>query len=242
MRRAAKRAPAARLRVAPHEDAGNSRLDLADRARIALEQQIITLALPPGSVWTEGELSRRLKIGRTPVREALQRLERDYLVEIVPRHGARVTAIDVGQQLLLLELRRVLERLIAARAARMATEAERAKCLELARTLERLRDADVVAFLRYHYEIKRYIAACARNPYVTDAIAPVHAASRRFYYLHHREVHDLPVAASHHARVLRAIARADAAAAEAASERMMDYVESLTRSILANGGERKRRV
>ncbi len=74
-------------------------LDLAGKARAALEQQIVTLELAPGSVWTEAEISQRLGIGRTPVREALQRLEGDYLVEIVPRLGVRITAIDVkGKQ------------------------------------------------------------------------------------------------------------------------------------------------
>ncbi len=205
-------------------------LDLAGKARAALEQQIVTLELAPGSVWTEAEISQRLGIGRTPVREALQRLEGDYLVEIVPRLGVRITAIDVQQQLLLLDLRRALERLIAVRAARLCTDQERATCVAIARALESLRDADVLAFLRHHYNIKRYLAGCARNPYVAKAIAPVHAMSRRFYYLHHRQVHDLGVAANHHARVVRAIASGDEAKAAAESDRLMDYVEELTRA------------
>lgn len=205
-------------------------VDLAGKARAGLEEQIVTLQLAPGSVWTEAELSKRLGIGRTPVREALQRLESDYLVEIVPRLGVRITAIDVQQQLLLLDLRRALERLIAVRAARFCTDEERATCVAIARALESLRDADVLAFLRHHYNIKRYLAECARNPYVAKAIAPVHAMSRRFYYLHHRQVHDLGVAASHHARVVRAIASGDEANAAAESDRLMDYVEKLTRA------------
>lgn len=210
-------------------------LDLAGKARATLEQQIVTLALVPGSVWTEAELSKRLGIGRTPVREALQRLEDDYLVEIIPRLGVRITTIDVQQQLLLLELRRALERLIAVRAARFCTDQERATCLAIARALESLRDADVLAFLRHHYNIKRYIAECARNPYVAKAIAPVHAMSRRFYYLHHRQVHDLTVAANHHARVVRAIASGNEANAAAESDRLMDYVEELTRATVLGG-------
>ena len=71
----------------------------ADEARQKLEEMIVTLELKPGTVWSETELSERLKIGRTPVREALKRLEAEYLVEIVPRSGAKVTDIDVMQQL-----------------------------------------------------------------------------------------------------------------------------------------------
>jgi DNA-binding GntR family transcriptional regulator len=208
------------------------RIDLAEKARIELEQQIVTLELPPGSVWTEADLSKKLGIGRTPVREALQRLESDYLVEIVPRLGARIRTIDIQQQLLSLEVRRVLERLIAVRAARHCTEAEREKCRELARIMDSLVDAEVLVYLRYHLRMKRYVSDCARNPFVARAIAPLHAMSRRFYYRHYRRAHDLHVAANRHAEVLRAIADGDEKAAAEMSDRLMDYVEEITRAAL----------
>jgi DNA-binding GntR family transcriptional regulator len=203
---------------------------LADQAREQLEELIVKLELPPGSVWSESQLSQRLGIGRTPVREALQRLQTEYLVKIVPRFGAQITEINVTQQLLLLEVRRVLERLIAENAARRATPEERKQLRRMADTFEAMVDADVLRFLRYHYDIKKYIAACARNLFAASAIAPAHAMSRRFYYLHYRRAHDMPVAARHHAEVIRAIASGDEAKAGAAADRLMDYVEELTRA------------
>jgi len=203
---------------------------LADQARAQLEELIVKLELPPGSVWSESQLSQELGIGRTPVREALQRLQTEYLVKIVPRFGAQITEINVTQQLLLLEVRRALERLIAENAARRATPEEREQLLRMADTLEAMVDADVLRFLRYHYDIKKYIAACGRNPFAASAIAPAHAMSRRFYYLHYRRAHDMPVAARHHAEVIRAIALGDEAKAGAAADRLMDYVEELTRA------------
>jgi DNA-binding GntR family transcriptional regulator len=203
---------------------------LADQARARLEELIVKLELPPGSVWSELQLSEMLGIGRTPVREALQRLEGEYLVKILPRLGVQITEINVMQQLLLLEVRRALERLIAQNAARRATPEERERLLQMADTLEAIVDGDVLRFLRYHYDIKKYIAACARNPFAASAIAPTHAMSRRFYFLHYRKVHDLPVAARHHADVIRAIALGEEARAGAAADRLMDYVEQLTRA------------
>ena len=97
---------------------------------------IVSLELAPGSIWSEAELSARLGIGRTPVREALQRLEGDHLVRILPRHGAQITEINVVEQLLLLELRRALDRLIAADAARRCTAQERSQLLKMAERLE----------------------------------------------------------------------------------------------------------
>ena len=191
---------------------------LADQARAQLEELIVQLELPPGSVWSEVQLSERLGIGRTPVREALQRLEGDHLVRILPRLGVQVTEINVTQQLRLLEVRRVLERLVAQNAARRATPEEREQLLRMADALEAMVDGDVLKFLRYHYEIKRYIAECARNPFAAAAIAPTHAMSRRFYFLHYRRAHDLPEAARHHADVIRAIALGEEARAGAAAE------------------------
>lgn len=221
-------------RSAPASRAGSPAL--ADQARAQLEELIVKLDLPPGSVWTELQLSEKLGIGRTPVREALQRLEADHLVRILPRLGVQVTEINVTQQLLLLDVRRVLERLIAENAARRATPEEREQLLRMADNLESMVDGDVLKFLRYHYEIKRYIADCARNPFAAGAIAPTHAMSRRFYFLHYRRAHDLPVAARHHANVIRAIALGEEARAGEAAEALMDYVEQLTRDTVTHKG------
>jgi DNA-binding GntR family transcriptional regulator len=212
-------------------DAGRppANLTQADDARLRLEEMIVTLELKPGTVWSEAELSERLNIGRTPVREALKRLEAEHLVEIVPRNGAKITEIDVMQQLLMLEMRRELERLIATSAARRATIEERTRCLEIARHLERMQNIDVMTFLRYHYGAKRFLTQCARNPFVASAIVPCHTMSRRFYYLHHRVMHDVPVAAGHHASVFEAVAIGDEKRAAAASDALMDYAEELTR-------------
>jgi len=203
---------------------------LAEQARARLEEMVVTLELPPGSVWSELQLSEMLGIGRTPVREALQRLQAEYLVKVVPRFGAQVSEINVTQQLLLLDVRRVLERLIAQDAARRATPEERERLLSMADGLEALVEDGVLGFLRYYYDIKKFIAACARNPYAASAIGPAQAMSRRFYFLHYRVAHDLPVAARHHADVVRAIALGDEARAGLAADRLMDYVEELTRA------------
>ena len=120
---------------------------------------IVTLELAPGSFWSELQLSEMIGIGRTPVREALQRLQTDHLVRILPRLGAQVTEINVSQQLLLLELRRVLERLIAGeRGAPCHARGARSSCCAWPTRWKRMVDSDVLKFLRYHYDIKRYIA------------------------------------------------------------------------------------
>jgi DNA-binding GntR family transcriptional regulator len=210
---------------------GTEKLGLADRAWQQLEEKIVTLDLPPGSVWSEAELSRMIGIGRTPVREALQRLEADHLVVIVRRHGARIAEVNIEEQLLLLELRRELERLIASRAARRRSPAERKRFAEFARELRRIgRAKDVIGFLRLHNRAWRFAAACARNRYAAAALAPCVSMSHRFYYLHYRHVNDVHLATRFHADVMQAVASGNEKKAVAAADRLMDYVERYTRA------------
>lgn len=215
---------------------GAGRPDLADQARARLEEMIVSLELAPGSIWSEGELSTAIGIGRTPVREALQRLEDDHLVRILPRHGAQITEINVVEQLLLLELRRELDRMLAVGAARRSSTEERSQLLAMAQQLERFasENEDVFTFLRHHYELKTFLASCARNPFVARAVMPCYAMSRRFYYLHYRQVPDIEVAAKHHANVIQAVAIGDEKRAATASDRLMDYVEEFTRATITS--------
>jgi DNA-binding GntR family transcriptional regulator len=208
--------------------------NLADQALTALEELIVTIELKPGSVWAEAELCELVGIGRTPVREALQRLQNEHLVEIIPRYGVKIAAINVQDQLLLLEVRRELERLVAICAAERATDLERKQCLQMANKLMSMVDSKVLEFLRYHYQVKRFVTEIARNPYAARVILPFHAISRRFYYLHHLHTQDVPLAAELHAAVIRAIAKGDATAAAAASDRLMDYAVEITRAVIAD--------
>ena len=229
-------AAATRAKAEPVRPERAVRPGLADEARARLEEMIVSLELAPGSIWSEAQLSANLGIGRTPVREALQRLEADHLVRILPRHGAEITEINVVEQLLLLELRRELDRTIARLAARRSTAQDHARLLEMAKRLasRTADDADILAYLRDHYELKNVLAECARNPFVARAVMPCYAMSRRFYYLHHRQARDLAVATRHHIEVIRAVVAGDAAKAQAASDKLMDYVENFTRATVTN--------
>src|SRR5258708_6689924 len=86
-------------------------VSLTEQAYRALEEQIVTLKIAPGTVVSEAILGQRLGIGRTPIREALWRLARERLVTIIPHRGIIVSEINIKLQLRLLELRRVVGRL-----------------------------------------------------------------------------------------------------------------------------------
>jgi DNA-binding GntR family transcriptional regulator len=192
---------------------------------------IVRLELPPGAAVSEAMLSERLGIGRTPIREALQRLARERLVQILPRRGVIVSDINVKAQLRLLELRREIERLVARGAARRATDEERARFAELAKAFEQAaRGGDDVAFLRIDREFNELCLRAARNEFAETAMTSMAALSRRFWYLHYKQAADMPVTAKLHANIARAVARADAEAAAAASDALLDNIEAFTRS------------
>jgi DNA-binding GntR family transcriptional regulator len=195
---------------------------------------IVRLELPPGAAVSEAMLSERLGIGRTPIREALQRLARERLVQILPRRGVIVSDINVKAQLRLLELRREVERLVARGAARRATDEERARFAELAKGFEQAaRGGDDVAFLRIDREFNELCLRAARNEFAETAMTAMAALSRRFWYLHYKQAADMPVTAKLHANIARAIARADAGAAAAASDALLDNIEAFTRSTVS---------
>src|SRR5690349_15423889 len=108
---------------------------LSEQAFGMLEEMIVTLQLPPGSLWSEAALSETLGIGRTPVREAVQRLAEYHLVVIMRRHGIRIADVNEQEQLLVLEARRELERLIASRAARRASAEDKQALSAMAKAL-----------------------------------------------------------------------------------------------------------
>src|SRR5947208_7618667 len=132
---------------------------LTDRAYRELEEMIVTLRLSPGTVLSEQALSVRLKIGRTPIREALQRLARDGLVVIMPRRGIMVSEINLRLQLRLLEVRRELERLMASLAAERATPDERREFAEVAEAmLAAAAKADDIAFMRLDQRLNSLVS------------------------------------------------------------------------------------
>ncbi len=192
---------------------------------------IVTLKLLPGAAVSEVELSQLLGIGRTPIREALQRLARESLVSIFPRRGIIVSEINLKKQLRLLEVRREIERLIARSAARRATDEERAELRKLAdRFEESAKVNDHVAFLRTDREFNSLCSTASHNEFAALAMGLMHSLSRRFWYIHYKQAADLPLTAKLHANIARAIDAGDEERAAKASDKLLDVIEKFTRN------------
>ncbi len=219
---------ARRLRAKPAAGARDE--TLTEQAYRRLEEQIVTLRLKPGEVLSEQMLSASFGIGRTPIREALQRLAREGLVTILPRKGILVSDINPRSQLLVLEVRRQLERMLSRAGAERATKAQRAQLLDIAQGMDRAaKSNDDLAFMRLDRNLNRLMIEAAHNDYAERSMKLLQGLSRRFWYMHYREAADLPLCARLHANQARAIAQGTGESAARASDKLMDYVENFTR-------------
>lgn len=230
------RAKQAASKKAPARPAasGTTEGSLSERAYGDIEVLIVTLALAPGRVVSEVALSQRLGIGRTPIREALQRLAREGLVNILPRRGIIVSEINVKSQLRLLEVRREVERLIARSAARRATAEERGRFTDIARRfMDSAKSNDEAGFMRVDREFNELTVIAARNEFAAGAMTLMHSLSRRFWFIHNKLAADMPRAAKLHAEVARSIAAQDQSKAAAASDQLLDYIEQFTRATVS---------
>lgn len=203
----------------------------AEAAHRKLEELIVTLELPPGSKWSEESLGELISIGRTPVREAVKRLQNDSLLRIIPKHGVMVAEIDLQQQLLVVELRRELEVFITRRATRRASVEERAQLGEMADVMETAGIADVRSYLRHLFHVNRTVARLAGNPFAEKAISPLLALSRRFYFKFYPELRNLETVGKLHAARARAISKENEVDALQAVADLMDVIEEYTHNL-----------
>ena len=202
---------------------------LAEQAYRVLEEKLVTLQLEPGAVISEGQLIDITGLGRTPVREAMQRLAQQELIEVMPRKGLLVAPVSLSGMLHILETRRPLEQVIVHRASLNARDDQRSGLAALARDLATLHD-DFAGFLQLDQKLDELLDACAGNPYASAAVAPLRSHCRRFWY-YNRQRLQLADAVSAHSKMARLIARRDYGGAQKAVDSVIGVLERLVTSV-----------
>lgn len=204
---------------------------LADQAYLALRDQLIMLRIQPGEPIDDDRVAKSLGMGRTPVREALKRLEGDRLVVAFPRRGTFATGLDIADLAHVSEIRVQLEPLAARRAAERAPRAMRAELDELAARTELLdvHRTDRTDVMRWDLTVHRAIYRAAGNPHLEDVLIRYDNLATRIHcmFLDRLSTTALHVVAEHVA-LLRAIAAGDADRAdELAREHVLGFERSL---------------
>jgi DNA-binding GntR family transcriptional regulator len=194
------------------------------RAYEILEDLIVRQVLKPGTTVTLEQLAQRTGIGRTPIREALQRLARDALVAIRPRSAIVILEMTHSRQVQLLETRAVLQEQTVRLAAKRANVEQRARMLQLAQAVE---DAaaigDAQLYMRIARDIHSTLCDAAGNEFLQRFMGSLYVLSRQFSFARLGEVNVFRGAGAH-AHILRAVAAQDEEAAADASRRMMQFL------------------
>ena len=215
------------------EGRGSQRGLLADRAYRALRDRLVTLRIPPGSPIDEDAIGRELKMGRTPVREAIKRLALENLVTVFPRRGTFASEINITDLAHISDVRAQLEGHAAYRAAERITDAQRAELAGLMAELDIRRGNDNVEMLmELDATVHRFIYRCAGNPFLEETLGRYLNLSLRIWYLVIDRLPHLFARVHEHEEVLHAI---ESGQAERACEILTQHIgtfEEEIRSVL----------
>lgn len=181
---------------------------MSTRAYAEIRDLIVRLELAPGEVVREEALQRQLGIGRTPIREALQRLARDQFVTVIPRRGMLVSSIDVSELSLLFETRAMMEPYAARLACMRGTDADWDE-------MQRVIDASAAAagdeaLLEVDRRCHEIIWNAAGNRFLTDTLDVLYAQSDRVWHMYLADVADTRHAVDEHAGILALLRAGDA--------------------------------
>jgi len=205
---------------------GRPRGGRANEIRLALQEEIESGKLVPGSALDERALATRFNVSRTPVREALQQLAAHSLVRIVPRQGVLVSRLSIGRVRAIMETVGELEAMCAKLAARRADDALRA---ELEVTLQKCQDAAIEGsteeYAAANSAFHEAIYAGSRNSYLADLIRTARRQIHRYRLRDFVTRAQISRSLQEHQKIARAISDGDE---NAAGQLMLLHVPSGT--------------
>jgi len=177
----------------------------------SIKEKIITLELPPASLIDEAKLIADLGLGRTPIREALQRLALENLVVILPRRGTIVADLNMSDLQKIFEIRIELEICAVRLAARRATAAQIDAMEALFHDADRLLgDGDNYQLIQLDHQAHRLVAEAAHNEFLEDMLDHLYNHVLRLWYVSLQRVQRMREAIEEHREIVAAIRASDA--------------------------------
>lgn len=186
------------------------RIDVYERIR----GEILSCALRPGTQLQEKDLAEKYGVSKSPIRDALLRLQEQHLIEVLPRKGYRVTPISMTAISEMYEMRSILECSCVRRLIDHATDAELAALDALAAAPQ---DSGVAAWIQYNRNFHLALARASGNSRLTRATTDVIEQFDRLIYMNMsnvlREAGNLQQFVDEHTAIVAAIRRRDKRAA-----------------------------
>lgn len=202
----------------------------SDRVESELRRLILTLELEPGAALSEADLMKRYGWGRTPLREAIQRLTEQSLLQHTPRQGVMVMPLSVFD---FVDVMDALAMVIGPSASLACRRLGDAQLDELAGLVERLQASDAqhdfTALAELDYQFHALLAEATANPYLRDYLLRLHRVAMRFNLAAWQRAGAASASQSEHHAILAALRARDATAVRDA---MLAHIENARQRIV----------
>jgi DNA-binding GntR family transcriptional regulator len=218
-------------------------MKISDRIQEHIESEIRAGVLNPGDVIDEIRLASRFNVSRTPVREALLRLEAQSIVVSVPRQGMVLAKLDVRELLAIWELLAEMEGLCARLACERMTASEREQLVTIHQQAQKqLASNNPERWLEANHALHNAVYDGSRNPYLRQQILQLRARITAYLQYAFKALNRLAASHEQHGQLVHAIQQKDAAAAydtmvkhvslERGTRGLADFIINLPASLL----------
>jgi DNA-binding GntR family transcriptional regulator len=182
----------------------------SDRIENQLRDLILTLQIEPGLSISEASLIKRFGWGRTPLREACQRLAEQSLLQIIPHHGVVITSLSVFDFIEVMEAMSMVIGPSASLACKHLTENE---LHQLEQTIQQSEIAasmrDFSAIATKDYEFHHILAVATKNRYLAHYLLHLHQMATRFNLASWRRDNNADFSLKEHRKILDALLKGD---------------------------------
>ena len=193
------------------------------RAYEAIREKITSLELSPGSPIDEGKLANEMEMGQVPVREALNLLVHDHLVDVeTEAQGLFVSKIEIPDLKQISEIRVLLEPYCAAQAAMYATSDDIVVLEALSQEQSQIPSDQPKQLFDLDHKFHHAIARAAKNKYLAEILEDFYGYSRRVWFLVLPHLGFLSTAVESHLEMVQAIKNKNG---EKAAQIMQDHVQ-----------------
>ena len=191
-----------------------------------LKMGILTGKILPGTRLLEVELADKMGVSRTPVREAIRRLEKEGLVNIEPRHGAYAAKVSVEDMIEILEVRELMESMAAQLAANRITQEQLDTLLQTENEYQKaVKSGDVEDMIVLDAKFHKQVVEASHNRTLCQLIEPLQEIALRFRYMYYNDNTRAEKMPSEHERILKALSQGNGEAARKAAEKHLRSIK-----------------
>lgn len=195
-----------------------------------LRDEILVGNILPGTRLMEVELAEEMEVSRTPIREAIRKLEKEGLITIEPRRGAYVSEVSVKDMLDILEVRSNLEGLAAYLAAYRMTRQEQEALVEISNQFdEAVKAGEMRAMISTDTKFHHLIVESSRNQYLIHMVEQLQELVLRFRYLYYKDFKRAEEMPPEHYGIIEAIRQSRP---EKARESAFSHIDKLRDMVL----------